>query len=222
MHHKSFSRSVHNIRIERLWRDVTHGFGQKWKTFFQELEFGCGLNPDLDAHIWPLHHLFLRAVNQDAQEWAQAWNAHKIRLRHERQRSPRDLFLFGMVENGPRGLGALTGPRDVGGDFGEDGMVEDFNSYGIDWDELDDHRIVAHHRAHNGPDGFDDNPFVSCGPDYFSHVGVPEAPCPLTPEQVEYLDRELSQVPEYRSRNMVARREMWIHALAICRNLSSM
>ena len=52
------SRSVHNIRIEWLWVNVTSGFGRKWKTFFQDLELHDGLNPDSDAHIWLLHHLF--------------------------------------------------------------------------------------------------------------------------------------------------------------------
>ncbi|KAJ7488564.1 hypothetical protein B0H11DRAFT_2406659, partial [Mycena galericulata] len=38
-------RSVHNTRIERLWYDVTHGFGKKWKVFFLDLETNHGLNP---------------------------------------------------------------------------------------------------------------------------------------------------------------------------------
>ncbi|KAJ7302577.1 hypothetical protein DFH08DRAFT_722877, partial [Mycena albidolilacea] len=40
-----FLRSVHNTRIERLWYDVTHGFGKKWKVFFLDLETNHGLNP---------------------------------------------------------------------------------------------------------------------------------------------------------------------------------
>ncbi|KAJ6613120.1 hypothetical protein B0H10DRAFT_1951784 [Mycena sp. CBHHK59/15] len=40
------SSSVHNTRIERLWYDVTHGFGHKWKKFFTDLEVYHGLNPD--------------------------------------------------------------------------------------------------------------------------------------------------------------------------------
>ncbi|KAJ7752190.1 hypothetical protein DFH07DRAFT_745091, partial [Mycena maculata] len=38
-------RSVHNTRIERLWYDVTHGFGKKWKVFFLDLETNHRLNP---------------------------------------------------------------------------------------------------------------------------------------------------------------------------------
>ncbi|KAF7346893.1 hypothetical protein MVEN_01441500 [Mycena venus] len=47
-------RSVHNTRIKRLWYDVTHGFGQKWKRFFMDLEVHHGLNPLLPcSHLAP-------------------------------------------------------------------------------------------------------------------------------------------------------------------------
>ncbi|KAJ6474110.1 hypothetical protein DFH09DRAFT_1462008 [Mycena vulgaris] len=88
-----WGRSVHNTRIERLWYDVTHGFGFKWKQFIIDLEFHHDLNPSLPAHIWLLHHLFLDSVNQDAQEWAAAWNSHHLQIRGERGRSPRDMFI---------------------------------------------------------------------------------------------------------------------------------
>lgn len=74
-------RSVHNTRIERLWYDVTSGFGQKWKNFFADLETNCGLTPNIPAHIWLLHHLFLDAINQDAAEWVQMWNNHVIQIK---------------------------------------------------------------------------------------------------------------------------------------------
>jgi hypothetical protein len=58
-------RSVHNIRIERLWFDFTSGVGAKWKIFFQDLEYQAGLDPELPGHIWLIHYLFLNALNQD-------------------------------------------------------------------------------------------------------------------------------------------------------------
>ncbi|KAJ6477881.1 hypothetical protein C8R47DRAFT_984653 [Mycena vitilis] len=91
-------RSVHNTRIERLWYDVTHGFGQKWKKFFMDLEVHHGLNPQVPAHVWLLHHLFLHHINADAQEWAEAWNSHHLNLRGERNRSPRDIFHFASAD----------------------------------------------------------------------------------------------------------------------------
>ncbi len=62
-------RSVHNIHIERLWVDVTKGFGSKWKVFFWMLESNHGLDVDKDAHIWLLHFLFLHYINADADTW---------------------------------------------------------------------------------------------------------------------------------------------------------
>ncbi|KAJ7842925.1 hypothetical protein B0H13DRAFT_1648655, partial [Mycena leptocephala] len=130
-------RSVHNIRIERLWCDVTRGFGRKWSQFLHSLELGCELRPDLDAHIWLLHHLFLPAINQDAQDWSRVWNEHKIRLDNERTRSPRDLFFFGMIENGLRGF-----------EEGDDDL-DDLDAYGVDWDDLNNADIMAHHAEFN-------------------------------------------------------------------------
>ena len=56
-------RSVHNSRIERIWYDVTEGFGGKWKDFFTDLEANEGLDVDNQAHIWLLHHLYLDDIN---------------------------------------------------------------------------------------------------------------------------------------------------------------
>ena len=105
-------RSVHNISIERLWCDVTRGFGLKWHNFFLDLEFACGLNPNLEAHIW-LHHLFLSSINKDAQDWAHLWNNHKLQFDNERTRSPQDMFFFGMIQNGPWGLSLDNQPPPV-------------------------------------------------------------------------------------------------------------
>ncbi|KAJ7716450.1 hypothetical protein B0H16DRAFT_1666972 [Mycena metata] len=110
-----WGRSVHNTRIERLWYDVTHGFGQKWKNFFHDLELNHGLNPRRTGNIWLLHHLFLQAINEDALEWAQAWNSH----------NPRNMFAFSMVQDGPRGILHMAHPVDEPGD--------DPASYGVDW-----------------------------------------------------------------------------------------
>ncbi|KAJ7185191.1 hypothetical protein C8R46DRAFT_817384, partial [Mycena filopes] len=120
-----WGRSVHNTRIERLWYDVTHGFGQKWKNFFHDLEINHGLNPRSPGDIWLLHHLFLTSINEDALEWAEAWNSHKLQIKGERKRSPRDMFLFSMVQDGPRGISHMVEAVDE--------PVDDPSSYGVDW-----------------------------------------------------------------------------------------
>jgi hypothetical protein len=125
------------------------GFGSKWKAFFQDLELHAGLIPDYDSHIWLLHYLFLPAINQDSIDWANAWNSHSVSIRHERQRSPKDMFFFGMIQNGTRGLGGVTSIS------AEDEAVGDMASYGVDWDDLEDSRIRSHHDEMNAPDQMD-------------------------------------------------------------------
>ncbi|KAJ7767538.1 hypothetical protein B0H14DRAFT_2402793 [Mycena olivaceomarginata] len=212
-----WGRSVHNIRIERLWCDVTRGFGRKWSNFFLSLEYSCGLRPDLEAHIWLLHHLFLAPINQDAGDWARTWNEHKIRLDTERTRSPCDLFFFGMIENRLRGFNSAP-------ELADDDEIDDVDAYGIDWEDLHNADIMAHHTEHNAdqehnPDDLD-NPFSNDGPHRLSHVEVSEPSCPFTLDEVADLDAHLALNPHSQSRNMTSRQSVWIDALAFCRHLS--
>jgi hypothetical protein len=89
-------RSVHNICIERLWVEVKWIIVTKWKPFFGGLEAHHGLRVDSATHIWLLHHLFLESLNNDIQEWAEHWNAHGMRLKREKDKVPRDMFILGM------------------------------------------------------------------------------------------------------------------------------
>ncbi|KAJ7110760.1 hypothetical protein C8R46DRAFT_819660, partial [Mycena filopes] len=148
-------RSVHNTRIEHLWYDVTHGFGKKWKVFFLDLETNHGLSPTCPGHIWLLHHLFLASVDRDAQEWAEAWNSHQLTVRRQRERSPRDLFLFGMLREGPRGISSFLSAEEEG--------IDNINEYGIDWEVNQEPELVAHLFENNPGEhgGGADDPFAS-------------------------------------------------------------
>jgi hypothetical protein len=68
----------------------------KWKPFLRSLEERHGLQVDLAAHIWLIHHLFLNCLNGDIVEWAEHWNAHVMRLKDQRNATPRDMFLRGL------------------------------------------------------------------------------------------------------------------------------
>lgn len=200
---------MHNTRIERLWYDVTHGFGQKWKNFFADLEAHCQLNPSLPHHIWLLHHLFLASVNEDAQEWADAWNSHQLSIRRERRRSPRDIFFFSMIQDGPRGLSGA-----VDEDIGDPAL------YGIDWDTLGDGRMMTHFFENNPDELQEDNPFDAT-PAQFSHVPCEPPNSPLTIAQIQSLDNQLGEAVDVYSRSMSVRRLVWVEALSICNNLYS-
>jgi hypothetical protein len=217
------SRSVHNIRIERLWFDVTSGFGGKWKRLFQELELWDGLDVNNSSHIWLLHHLFLQSINDDAQDWAGAWNNHvvNIRGRATRSRSPIDMFYFGMLEEGLRGV-ELSGEDNE--DIGEDNFEENLAGFGVDWEALDDPQIRNHHDEANVVEGgIDDdiaaNPFELHEPATFSHVEVEEPNCPFSVEQVQFLDSQLASQGLWGSRSVEAYRLRWITGLEISKRM---
>ncbi|KAJ7741800.1 hypothetical protein DFH07DRAFT_750760 [Mycena maculata] len=202
-----WGRSVNNTRIERLWYDVTHGFGHKWELFFVELEVNNGLNPSIPAHIWLLHHLFLRCINEDAQEWAQAWNSHNLQIRGERTRSPRDIFLFSMVHDGPRGLERFVDAPN------ED--VDDPSTHGIDWDVVDDPTLMRHHLMQNPQEWEERNPFAP-GVEDLSDVPCEAPNSPFSTEQIVYLDHELAAVVDLMSRSMHVRQLVWKEVFRIC------
>ena len=67
--------SVHNLRIERLWKD-------RWAQFlccFYELE-NCGLlNANDDHDLLALCYTFLPRINSQLNQYARAWNMHPLR-----------------------------------------------------------------------------------------------------------------------------------------------
>lgn len=202
-------RSVHNTRIERLWYDVTHGYGLKWKDFFFDLEVHHDLDPNIPAHIWLLHHLFLDAINQDAQEWAASWNSHVMQIQGERNRSPADMFFFSLVQDGARGVSFDREPVDE--------QVDDPQAYGVDWDVADDPQLMAHLLENNPQDWDESNPF-QVAPSSFSDVPCEAPGCPFTLEEVALLNESLAADPQVdlSSRNMQMRRRLWVVALNVC------
>ncbi|KAJ7429689.1 hypothetical protein B0H11DRAFT_2401808 [Mycena galericulata] len=212
-----WGRSVHNTRIERLWYDVTHGFGKKWKVFFLDLETNHGLNPTRPGHIWLLHHLFLASVNRDAQDWVEAWNSHQLTVRRQRERSPRDLFTFGTLREGPRGITSFFRP--------EEEVVDDLNEYGVDWEVNQEPDLMAHLLENNPHERADadktcPHPFASAStPANLSEVLCDPPNCPFTAAQLQLLDQHLNASVDLFSRNMNVRRLVWQRALEIARGI---
>ncbi|KAJ7206204.1 hypothetical protein C8J57DRAFT_1614935 [Mycena rebaudengoi] len=201
---------------KRLWYNISHGFGKKWKVFFLDLEANHGLNPTCPGHIWLLHHLFLASVNRDAQDWAEAWNSHQLTINRQRERSPRDLFLFGMLREGPRGLSLFTAGEE------EEEEIEDLNEYGVDWEVTSDPELMAHLLKNNVQEVSHaaDDPFASTStPANLSEVLCEPPGCPFTPAQLQLLDTRLAASVDLFSRNMSVRRVTWQTALSFARHL---
>ncbi|KAJ3500951.1 hypothetical protein NLJ89_g9563 [Agrocybe chaxingu] len=201
-----FGRSVHNTRIERLWYDLTNGFGHKWKEFFRVLEVHYGLNPQNPMHIWLLHHLFLPCIDADAQEWAGAWNNHVMQIRGGRNQSPKEMFVFSMVEDGPRGIQHL---RQV-----QEDNVQDPATYGIDWEVGEDADLMAHLLAANPQEA--ENPFTPGAPPALHHVPCEGPGSPFPADWIPLLDAELARRVDTTSNDMLTRRSVWEEGLSLC------
>ncbi|KAJ2981471.1 hypothetical protein NUW54_g10871 [Trametes sanguinea] len=210
-----WGRSVHNIRIERLWVDVTAGCGSKWKRLFQDLESRHGLNVDNDAHLWLLHRLYLHRLNRDIELWAATWNQHIVSRRGDRHASPMQMYVQGIAMHGQRSVLPGADPPLEPDLSSEQALME----YGIDWAEMEHTRIREHHDTNNPHDGNNQNPFLSNHPEHLSHVEVHDTRCPFTPEQVSLLDAQLSQLPCFHQYTMQAYTELWISALHYARAL---
>ncbi|XP_056111774.1 uncharacterized protein LOC130088816 [Rhinichthys klamathensis goyatoka] len=72
-------RSVHNQRIERLWRDVYQQVLDLFSCLFLDLEADGTLNPDNEVHLFALHWTYLPQLQRHLGFFQDAWNHHKIR-----------------------------------------------------------------------------------------------------------------------------------------------
>lgn len=71
-------RSVHNQRIERLWRDVYQGVLQLYKELFYHLEDASYLDPSNEVDLFALHYVYTARINRHLEGWTNAWNRHQI------------------------------------------------------------------------------------------------------------------------------------------------
>ena len=88
--------SVHNQRIERLWRDYFRCVGTVFYNLFYFMEDTGLLNPDCDVDTFCLHFVFSQPINQALDSFKRAWNNHK--LSSEGNFTPQQLYVKGMLE----------------------------------------------------------------------------------------------------------------------------
>nr|GAT47729.1 predicted protein [Mycena chlorophos] len=130
----------------------------------------------------------------------------------QRKQSPREMFVFGMLEHGACGIDHLGQQEDVPSDRLPD--------YGIDWEAHRVDTIAEHHAANNTTPRR--NPFgevQNAAPEQFNEVVVVPPNCPLEAAQLIYLDRELARHVNMDSTDMRVRKQIWLEGLAICRSL---
>lgn len=70
--------SVHNTRIERLWRDVRRVAVHQFITLFYYLEDEGFLDPTNDIHLFSLHYVYLGRINKSLAEFSMQYNHHPM------------------------------------------------------------------------------------------------------------------------------------------------
>ena len=120
-------RSVHNQRIEPLWRDVFKDVLQYFYDLFYMMEDVGILDPVNEVDLWCLQCCFLQIINYRLNEWIQAWIRHP--LSSQQNMSPLQLWTTGRFDNPSMVIDTLVaedyridwnGPAGTG----NDGLVE--------------------------------------------------------------------------------------------------
>ncbi len=86
--------SVHNSRIERLWRDLFQGCAVLFYNIFYHLEELRILDVQNEVHMFCLHYVYLPKINNSLQTFQHAWNNHP--MESERGLSPEQQWLQGL------------------------------------------------------------------------------------------------------------------------------
>ncbi len=203
-----YNRSVHNVRIERLWVDVTAQIGASWAEAFTELELTHGLDINNSNHIWLLHHLFLQTLNQQLQFFAESWNHHRIQIRNGPNRSPIDMFGFDMLVHGVRGDQL---PQN------EDLTEEEIEVHGVDWAALQDDHILRSVRDHSTNEGSTSWIGNTGPPSHLNEVPL-EEPIIFQTFSIADFNQEMSRWVESQG-EQVSITAIWVYALALVQTM---
>ena len=89
-------RSVHNQRIERLWRDLFCGCVHTYYNLFYSLENNGLLNPGGEKDLFCLHYVYIPRIKHSLHQFLHGWNAHPVST--ENNLSPNQLWIRGLME----------------------------------------------------------------------------------------------------------------------------
>ncbi len=110
--------SVHNQRIERLWRDMHKSVTVLFYKLFYFMEHHGILDHLNEHHLWVLHYVFIPRINKALKEFVNSWNNHPIRTAGHK--SPQQLFTAGALLLRNSQLAALDFFGSVDDEYGID------------------------------------------------------------------------------------------------------
>lgn len=87
-------KSVHNQRIERLWRDLFQSCLVIFYRLFYGMEDEMLLNVDDDLNMFCLHYVFIPRINMSLNQFKESWNNHPLSSAHNM--SPIQLWISGL------------------------------------------------------------------------------------------------------------------------------
>lgn len=115
--------SVHNQRVERIWRDVHRCVTVIYYRLFYFMESEGYLDPINERDLFALHFVFLPRIQRSLSAFQDGWNNHGIRTEHSR--TPNQLFTVGALQLRHAELVALDFFEEVPSNYGtdEDGVL---------------------------------------------------------------------------------------------------
>ena len=105
--------SIHNQKIERLWRDVHQSVTILYYRLFYFLESQQLLDPLNEIHLYTLHYVYLPWIGHALDIFREGWNHHSIRT--ENNLTPHQLYARGTLTMHSSGLSALDEVDDMYG-----------------------------------------------------------------------------------------------------------
>ncbi|KAI0368679.1 hypothetical protein BV20DRAFT_453787 [Pilatotrama ljubarskyi] len=120
------------------------------------------------------------------------------------------MFMFGLLKYGGRGI------EDI---IRSEPSVNNLQEYGVDWEALDNPRLMAHFEQQNNTghrDGTNNAFAPASAPERLSEVICDEPGCPLTAAQISALDQQLAARVDVSSQDMSVRQVVWQVALDLC------